>query len=77
MYCTLFVFLFFSPFLFLQVLKTTHSLKVVHSIEECLRHISLGLLANSALPITSLLVMVHGVCSQNNSGLGMIAGRNV
>lgn len=59
-----------------QVLRTTSSLKVVRLVEDCLRHISLGLLANSALATPDLLMMVHRVCSDNNSGLGMLAGKN-
>ncbi|XP_065178820.1 small subunit processome component 20 homolog [Sycon ciliatum] len=59
-----------------DVLRTSQSLKAVHCIEECLRHISLGLLSNTGLETPGLLVMIHSLCVENNSGLGMVAGKN-
>lgn len=49
----------------LQVLETTTSLKIVRKVHEALRHIMEGLIFNSDMNAESLLLLSHGLISEN------------
>ncbi|XP_071832829.1 small subunit processome component 20 homolog isoform X3 [Apostichopus japonicus] len=46
-----------------ELLDTTHSHKVVNKVREVLRRFSIGLVANSALSVESLMIFIHGLAS--------------
>lgn len=49
----------------LQILESTTSLKVVRKVHEALRHIMAGLIFNSDMDAASLLLLSHGLISEN------------
>lgn len=49
----------------LQILETTTSLKIVRKVHEALRHIMAGLIFNSDMNAESLLLLSHGLISEN------------
>lgn len=49
----------------LQVLESTTSLKIVRKVHEALRHIMAGLIFNSDMNAESLLLLSHGLISEN------------
>lgn len=49
----------------LQVLESTTSLKIVRKVHEALRHIMTGLIFNSDMNAESLLLLSHGLISEN------------
>lgn len=49
----------------LQTLESTTSLKIVRKVHEALRHIMAGLIFNSDMNAESLLLLSHGLISEN------------
>lgn len=49
----------------LQILESTTSLKIVRKVHEALRHIMAGLIFNSDMNAESLLLLSHGLISEN------------
>lgn len=48
-----------------EILETTTSLKIVRKVHEALRHIMAGLIFNSDMNAESLLLLSHGLISEN------------
>ncbi|KAM6293789.1 small subunit processome component 20 homolog [Porphyrio hochstetteri] len=48
-----------------EVLESTNSLKIVRKVHEALRHIMSGLIFNSDMDAESLLLLSHGLISEN------------
>lgn len=60
-----------------EVLSSSHSYKIVHKSEECLRFIALGLIENQFIPLDSLLKFAYGASSESISQLMLNSGKVV
>lgn len=49
----------------LQTLESTTSLKIVRKVREALNHIMAGLIFNSDMKAETLLLLSHGLISEN------------